>query len=106
MQSKKPGRPNPKLEEIAAVVARVELIPADRPLTSGEIRMLDTLAAQLRKRSRNERSEGFVDLLRRVSAVRSGNRDAGVPSPGRCGNGLVATAPGPRRTCLRPGRGA
>ena len=48
MQSKKPWRPNPKLEEIAVVVARVELIPADRPLTSGEIRMLDSLAARVR----------------------------------------------------------
>lgn len=81
MQSKKPWRPPPKLEDIAAVVARVELIPADRPLTTGEIRLLDSLAAQLRRRSQNDRSEGLLDLLRRVSAVRTGKRDAGVPAP-------------------------
>ncbi|SRX96065.1 hypothetical protein MSP7336_04340 [Mycobacterium shimoidei] len=82
MQSKEPWRPPPKLEEIAAVVARVELIPADRPLTAREIRMLDSLAAQLRRRSLNDRSEGLLDLLRRVSAVRTGKRDAGGPAPG------------------------
>lgn len=81
MQSKKPWRPNPKLEEIAAVVACVELIPADRPLTAAEIRMLDSLAARLRLRSRNDRSEGLLDLLRRVSAVRTRTRETGVPSP-------------------------
>lgn len=79
MQSKKPWRPNPKLEEIAVVVARVELIPADRPLTSGEIRMLDSLAARLRQRSLNDRSEGLLDLLRRVSAVRTRNCESGAP---------------------------
>ncbi|BBX06756.1 hypothetical protein [Mycolicibacterium aichiense] len=81
MQSKKPWRPTPKLEEIAAVVARVELIPADRPLTAGEIRMLDSLAARLRRRSLNDRSDGLLDLLRRVSAVRTSNREAGVSVP-------------------------
>lgn len=81
MQSKKPWRPNPKLEEIALVVARVELIPTDRPLTSGEIRMLDSLAARLRQRALNDRSEGLLDLLRRVSAVRTRAREAGVPLP-------------------------
>lgn len=80
-QSKKPWRPPPKLEDIAAVVARVELIPADRPLTTGEIRMLDSLTAQLRRRSQNDRSEALLDLLRRVSAVRTGKRDAGGPVP-------------------------
>ncbi|MBN3458253.1 hypothetical protein JNN96_29870 [Mycobacterium sp. DSM 3803] len=80
MQSKKTWRPNPKLEEIAAVVARVELIPADRPLTAGEIRMLDSLIARLRRRSLNDRSEGLLDLLRRVSAVRTRNRDADAPA--------------------------
>lgn len=94
MQSKKPWRPNPKLDEIAAVVARVELIPADRPLTAGEIRMLDSLAARLRRRSLNDRSDGLLDLLRRVSAVRTRNRESGVPTadakrPPKKGRGVV-----------------
>jgi hypothetical protein len=81
MQSKKPWRRPPKLDDIAAVVVRVELIPTDRPLTAAEIRMLDSLTANLRRRSANDRSEELLDLLRRVSAVRNGKRHAGGAAP-------------------------
>lgn len=69
------------LDQLTALVARIELTPADRPLTTGEIRMLDSLAARLRRRSSNDRSEGLLDLLRRVSAVRTRKQDVGVPVP-------------------------
>lgn len=72
----------PKLEQLAAVVARVELIPDDRPLTAAETRMLDSLASGLRRRALNDRSEGLLDLLHRVSAVRTRNRGASVPAQG------------------------
>lgn len=63
------------LRALTAAVAHAEVIPADRPLTAEEISLLDHLAAQLRKQFFGDRSEEIQDLLRRVSAVRTGKRD-------------------------------
>ncbi|NOQ58437.1 hypothetical protein [Mycolicibacterium fortuitum] len=63
------------LRALTAAVAHAEVIPADRPLTREEINLLDHLAARLRKQFFGDRSEEIQDLLRRVSAVRTGKRD-------------------------------
>ena len=63
------------LDQFTAAVAHAELIPAGRPLTVGETEMLDDLAARLRKQFFGDRSDDIRDLLRRVSAVRTGKRD-------------------------------
>jgi len=71
------------LDQLTAAVAHAELIPTNRPLTAGEIALLDDLAAQLRAAFFSDRSEEITGLLRRVSAVRTGKRDAGVPAPAK-----------------------
>lgn len=63
------------LRALTVAVAHAEVIPADRPLTREEINLLDHLAARLRKQFFGDRSEEIQDLLRRVSAVRTGTRD-------------------------------
>jgi hypothetical protein len=71
------------LDQLTRGVAHAELIPTNRPLTAGEIKLLDDLAAQLRAAFFSDRSEEIIGLLRRVSAVRTGKRDAGVLAPAK-----------------------
>lgn len=67
------------LDQLTAAVAHAELIPTNRPLTTGEIELLDDLNARLRPALASHRVE-IIGLLRRVSAVRR-NRDTGVRAP-------------------------
>lgn len=64
------------LDQLAAAVTHAELIPTNRPLTTGEIELLDDLNTRLRAALVSHRGE-IIGLLRRVSAVRR-NRDTGV----------------------------
>ncbi|MCG7594592.1 hypothetical protein [Mycobacterium sp. PSTR-4-N] len=64
------------LDRLTAAVVQAELIPTNRPLTTGEIELLDDINAQLRPELASHRGE-VIGLLRRVSAVRR-NRETGV----------------------------
>lgn len=70
----------PRHKQLAFEVDHAELIPASRPLTAEEIVQLDDLAERLRRAFFGNRSEEYVDLLRRVSAVRTGKRGAVAPT--------------------------
>lgn len=67
-----------KFDQLVAAVTHAELIPANRNLTAGEIELLDDLSARLRQQFFGDRSEEVRDLLRRVSAVRTGKRDSPI----------------------------
>lgn len=67
-----------KFDQLVAAVTHAELIPANRNLTAGEIELLDDLSARLRAYSFGNPSQKVNDLLRRVSAVRTGKRDSPI----------------------------
>lgn len=71
----------PKLDQLTAEVDQAELIPAGQSLTAAGIELLDALAARLRKQFFGDRSDAVRDLLRRVSAIRTGKRDTAPPTP-------------------------
>ncbi len=68
------------LRTLTAAVAHAEVIPAGRPLSREEIALLDRLAARLTTHLFGDRSEKITDLLRRVSAVRTGKRETTLGS--------------------------
>jgi hypothetical protein len=62
-----------KLQLLTQEVVRAERIPTDRPLTAEEIGWLEDLSARLRAACFGGKQ--YMPLLKRVSAVRTGNRN-------------------------------
>lgn len=85
------------LDQLVAAAAPAELIPADRELTAGEIELVDDLAARLRRVFLKDPSEEIHDLLRWVSAVRTGKRDPALPAPTTLAAKLASTPPQKRK---------
>lgn len=87
-----------KFDQLSAAVVHAELIPANRTLTAGEIELVDDLAARLRAHFFGDRSEHVRDLLRRVSAVRTGTRNPPARTAQPDPTTGAATSPSPVAT--------
>lgn len=97
-----------KFDQLVAAVTHAELIPANRNLTAGEIELLDDLSARLRAYFFGNPSEKVNDLLRRVSAVRTGKRDSPISAAAAPATSTAppADSASKRKNSKGPSRGA